>query len=63
VKEVDPAKRTELLKKAQKIIADDAVNGFLYQLGKVGVWNKALVGMWENSPTPSIDLSGVSWKL
>ncbi|QQS15142.1 MAG: ABC transporter substrate-binding protein [Rhodospirillales bacterium] len=63
IKEADPAKRAELVKKAQKIIADDAVNGFLYQLGKVGVWNKNLVGMWENSPTPSIDMSGVSWKL
>jgi peptide/nickel transport system substrate-binding protein len=63
IKETDPAKRVELVKKAQKIIADDAVNGFLFQLGKVGVWNKNLIGMWENSPTPSIDMSGVYWKL
>jgi peptide/nickel transport system substrate-binding protein len=63
VKEVDPDKRGELLKKAQKIIADDAVNGFLFQLVRVGIWNKNLVGMWENSPTPSIDMTGVSWKL
>jgi peptide/nickel transport system substrate-binding protein len=63
VKEVDPKKRSVLLKKAQKIIADDAVNGFLYQLGKVGVWNKNLIGMWENSPTPAIDMTAVYWKL
>lgn len=62
VKETDAGKRTELLKKAQKIVADDAVNGFLYQLGKVGVWNKNLLGLWENSPSPGIDLAAVSWK-
>ena len=62
VRETDPAKRIPLLQKAQKIIADDAVNGFLYQLGKVGVWNKNLVGLWENSPTPAVDLSAVYWK-
>ena len=60
--ESDPVKRIPLLQKAQKIIADDAVNGFLYQLGKIGVWNKNLVGLWENSPTPAVDLSAVSWK-
>ncbi len=62
VRETDPAKRAVLIKAAQKMVADDAVNGFLFQLGKIGVWNRQLVGMWENSPTPSIDLSGVSWK-
>jgi len=59
---VDEAKRADLLKQLQSIIAKDAVNGFMYQLAKIGVWNKNLVGMWENSPTPSIDLSEVYWK-
>ena len=58
----DPAKRDELLKDAQRIIARDAVNGFLYQLAMIGVWKKDLVGMWENSPTPQLDLTGVYWK-
>ena len=49
----DQAKRVELLKQAQRIIAKDAVNGFLFELAKIGVWNKDLIGMWENSPTPS----------
>lgn len=62
VRETDPARRIPLLQKAQKILADDAVNGFLFQLGKVGVWNKNLVGLWENSPTPAVDLSAVYWK-
>jgi len=58
----DFAKRDDLLKDAQRILARDAVNGFLWQLAKIGVWRKELVGMWENSPTPSIDLSGVHWR-
>ena len=45
-----------------RIIAKDAVNGYLYQLAKIGVWKKDLVGMWENSPTPSVNLAGVYWK-
>jgi peptide/nickel transport system substrate-binding protein len=58
----DFAKRDQLLKEAQTIIAKDAVNGFLYQLAKIGVWKKELVGMWENDPSPSADFSGVHWK-
>jgi peptide/nickel transport system substrate-binding protein len=58
----DFAKRDALLKEAQTIIAKDAVNGFLYQLAKIGVWKKELVGMWENDPSPSADFSGVHWK-
>ncbi len=58
----DLAKRDELLKDAQRIIARDAVNGFLFQLAKIGVWKKDLVGLWENSPTPQLDLTGVHWR-
>ncbi|MCW5734926.1 MAG: ABC transporter substrate-binding protein [Enhydrobacter sp.] len=58
----DFARRDELLKDCQRIIARDAVNGYLYQLAKIGVWKKELVGMWENSPTTATDLTGVSWK-
>ena len=58
----DFAKRDALLKDAQRIVARDAVNGFLFQLAKIGVWKKDLVGMWENWPTPQVDLTGVYWK-
>lgn len=58
----DFAKRDELLKDCQRIVSRAAVNGFLYQLAKIGVWKKELSGMWENSPTPAVDLTGVSWK-
>ena len=55
----DFTKRDELLKECQRIIARDAANGFLYQLAKIGVWKKELVGMWENDPSPSADFAGL----
>ncbi len=57
----EPAKRRELLHKAQKILAGDAVNVFLFQLAKTGVWNKKLIGLWANAPVQANDLTGVSW--
>ncbi|MBN7756553.1 ABC transporter substrate-binding protein [Nitratireductor aquimarinus] len=57
----DPARRVELYKTAQKIIAEDAVNGFLFQLPKIGVWDAKLEGMWENSPIQANDLTDVKW--
>lgn len=57
----EPAKRNELFKEAQEILADDAVNGFLYQLPKIGVWDAKLEGLWENSPIQANDLTKVKW--
>ena len=57
----DPAARTELLHKAQRRIADDYVNGYLFQLAKTGVANARINGLWENSPTQANDMTGVSW--
>ncbi|XHB99059.1 ABC transporter substrate-binding protein [Nitratireductor sp. ac15] len=57
----EPEKRIELYQTAQKIIAEDAVNGFMFQLPKIGVWDAKLQGMWENSPIQANDLTGVKW--
>jgi peptide/nickel transport system substrate-binding protein len=57
----DQAKRNELFKQAQKILADDAVNGFLYELPKIGVWDAKIEGLWENSPIQANDLTKVKW--
>jgi peptide/nickel transport system substrate-binding protein len=43
----------------QRKIADDAVNGYLFQLGKYGIWNKKLKGLWKNYPIRSNDLRDV----
>lgn len=57
----EPAKRSELLKQAQKILADDAVVGFLFELPKIGVWDAKLEGLWENAPIQANDLTKVHW--
>ncbi len=57
----DPAKRRDLLHQAQRLIADDFVNGYLFQLAKLGVADARIRGIWANAPTQANDLTGVSW--
>ncbi|MBL8585069.1 MAG: ABC transporter substrate-binding protein [Rhizobiaceae bacterium] len=57
----DDARRTELYQQAQKILADDAVNGFLFELPKIGIWDAKVEGLWENSPIQANDLTQVKW--
>ena len=59
--ETDTEKRYGLMREAQEIISVDAVNGYLFQLAKSGVWNAKVNGLWENSPVQANDLTGVSW--
>jgi peptide/nickel transport system substrate-binding protein len=61
-KTADEAGRTELLQQAQRKIADDAVNGFLFELAKSGVWNAKLKGLWANAPIQANDLTAVYWE-
>ena len=60
-KETIPDQRTRLLKQAQRHIANDQVNVFLFQLAKAGVWKKNLQGLWRNSPIQANDVTGVYW--
>ena len=57
----DPAMRTQMLGEAQKIIADDYVNGYLFQLALPTVAQAGVQGLWENAPTQATDLTAVSW--
>ncbi|WP_322987894.1 ABC transporter substrate-binding protein [Hoeflea sp.] len=61
-KATDPDKRTELMQAAQKKIADDYVNAYLFQLPRTGVANAKLKGLWPNSPTQANDMTGVFWE-
>ncbi|WP_417422951.1 ABC transporter substrate-binding protein [Hoeflea sp.] len=61
-KTTDPDKRTELMQAAQKKIADDYVNAYLFQLPRTGVANAKLKGLWPNSPTQANDMTGVFWE-
>ena len=57
----DPARRTELLQKAQRIIAEDYVNGYLFQLPALTVAKAGVRGLWANAPTQATDLTAVYW--
>jgi peptide/nickel transport system substrate-binding protein len=57
----DPAKRSDLLAQAQRMIADDYVNGYLFQLAYPTVADARIRGLWQNAPTQATDLTGVSW--
>lgn len=54
--------RAEILKRAQKTIAEDYVNGYLFQLAALGVANAKIVGMWKDAPTQATDMTAVYWK-
>ncbi len=59
--ESDPNVRSGLLQEAQEVIANDYVNGYLFQLAKTGVANAKIEGLWENAPTQANDLTDVRW--
>lgn len=65
IKELDitaePKRRKQLLEHAQRILSDDAVNGFLFQLAKTGIWNTKIQGLWKNAPVQANDLTAVRW--
>lgn len=62
VAEQDEERRLDLLRRLQEKLADDAVNGFLFLLPKVGVWDSKLHGLWENAPIPANDVTGARWE-
>ncbi len=59
---LDPAKRKALYGDMQRVLAEDAVNGFLFQLPVVTVESAKLVGMWKNRPYQVNDVTGVRWQ-
>jgi len=56
-----PADRARLLGDAQRLLAEEAVHGFLYQPQWVTVANKNLKGLWKDMPIFVNDLSALSW--
>ncbi|HZH29094.1 MAG TPA: ABC transporter substrate-binding protein [Azospirillaceae bacterium] len=59
---VDPAKRAEIYGQLQRILAEDAASGYLFQLPKVMISRPNIVGMWENAPIQANDVTEVSWR-
>ncbi len=57
----DEAERSALLQDAQRMIADDYVNAYLFQLARTGVQDARIEGLWLNAPTQANDLTRVRW--
>lgn len=57
----DPAERLRLFGEAQRMVAQDAVAGFLYQPQWITVAKAPLKGVWQRSPLFANDLSRLSW--
>ena len=60
-KTTDPKTRATLMGDAQRIISEDAVNGYLFQLAQLSVAKAEIKGLWSNAPTQATDLTNVSW--
>ena len=55
------ADRAKLLGDAQRMLANDAVNGFLFQPQWITIANKNIKGLWKDMPIFANDLSALSW--
>jgi peptide/nickel transport system substrate-binding protein len=58
----DLAAYKQALVDAQKKLAEDSVNGFLFQLANLVVVDAKLKGVWKNAPIFVNDLSALSWQ-
>ncbi len=54
--------RYAYLRDAQRKLAGDCVNGFLFQLAKAGVARRELKGLWQNWPMFVNDMAAVYWE-
>jgi peptide/nickel transport system substrate-binding protein len=52
-----PDARRRLLGDLQRLLADDCVNVFLFELPKLGVWRRDLHGLWHEAPVQGIDVT------
>jgi len=57
--EVNPKVRKELYIACQKMITEDAVNGFLFVLPSLPTMKKEVMNWWKDYPTPSADVTEV----
>ena len=57
--EADPKIRKELYIACQKIITEDAVNGFLYVLPSLPTMKKEIINWWKDYPMTAVDVTEV----
>ena len=59
---INPKERLKLIGDAQRMLATDSVNAFLFQNPHIMVANKRLKGIWSSSPIFANDMAAVSWQ-
>jgi len=55
------AEKAELFAKCQEIIAEDAVNGYLFSAPALRAMKSDVMGFWKNAPTIALDVTRV-WR-
>ena len=55
----DEGERAAILQDAQRLIAEDHVNAYLFQLPSLNVVRAGVEGIWPDAPTQAADLTGV----
>jgi peptide/nickel transport system substrate-binding protein len=58
---LDAARRRDLLQRIQRKLADDAVNGFLFQYPRLAVWNKHLQGLGLDNVLSVVELKNAHY--
>jgi len=58
---IDPGRRSDLLKRIQRKITDDSVNGFLFQYPRLAVWNAHLRGIGFDNLLGVVELKSASF--
>jgi peptide/nickel transport system substrate-binding protein len=56
-----PEDQVKWIQAAQRKIAEDSVNGFLFELAKLSVAKKGLKGMWASWPSFINEVAALSW--
>ena len=59
---VSEADQFDALQAAQRKLTEDAVNGYLFELAKLGVARKGLTGMWASWPAFINEIAAMSWE-
>jgi peptide/nickel transport system substrate-binding protein len=58
----DPNERLQGLGDAQRLLAQDAVNAYLFQLPQITIADRRLQGLWKDSPIFANDMASVHWE-
>ncbi len=58
----DETAKAKWFGRCQEIIADDAVNGFLFSAPSLPAMKAGVMGWWENYPTVALDCTAVWWQ-